>query len=93
LVVKNGSKSRALISGVMPVPVSLTGERGVRAGGDTKVRLRVGLVELDVAVSMVSVPPRGMASRAFTARFMTICSTWPRSALTSGRSGHSRAAP
>ena len=32
LVVKNGSKMRARISGVMPAPVSRTVSRGVRAG-------------------------------------------------------------
>ena len=35
-----------------------------------------------LAVSMVSVPPSGMASRALTARFMRTCSIWPGSALT-----------
>src|SRR5260221_7808815 len=33
------------------------------------------------SVLMVSLPPRGMASRAFTARFMITCSIWPGSAL------------
>ena len=31
---------------------------------------------------MVSLPPAGMASRAFTARFMMICSSCPGSAFT-----------
>ena len=31
---------------------------------------------------MVSVPPLGMASRAFTTRFISTCSIWPGSALT-----------
>ena len=35
---------------------------------------------------MVSVPPSGMASRALTARFISTCSSWPRSALTCHRS-------
>ena len=34
------------------------------------------------AVSMVSVPPSGMASRALTARFIRTCSSWPGSAWT-----------
>src|ERR1700688_526505 len=39
------------------------------------------------AVSSVKMPPPGMASCAFTARFMTICSTCPRSAVTDANSG------
>ena len=35
-----------------------------------------------LAVLMVSLPPRGMASRALTARFMMTCSIWPGSAFT-----------
>src|SRR5438105_3971755 len=34
------------------------------------------------SVSMVSTPPPGMASRAFTARFTSTWSTWPGSAKT-----------
>ena len=37
------------------------------------------------AVSMESVPPDGMASRALMARLSTICSIWPGSARTMGR--------
>lgn len=58
------------------------------------VRLRIGLVEIDVrrldrqyAVSIVNMPPLGMASHAFTARFITTCSTCPRSAFTGASSG------
>src|SRR5437667_125345 len=40
---------------------------------------------------MVSLPPRGMASRAFTARFMTTCSICPGSALTRPRPASSAA--
>ncbi len=36
-------------------------------------------------VSMVSLPPEGMASRAFTARFMMTCSICPASARTDQR--------
>src|SRR6266545_2887541 len=36
---------------------------------------------------MVSLPPWGMASRAFSARFTITCSIWPRSARTAPRSG------
>ena len=35
----------------------------------------------DSSVSMVSVPPSGMASRALTARLMITCSSWPWSTL------------
>src|SRR5439155_529178 len=38
------------------------------------------------AVSMVSRPPWGMASRALTARLSNTCSSWPGSALTGPRS-------
>src|ERR1022692_832690 len=38
---------------------------------------------------MVRVPPFGMASRAFTTRFISTCSIWPGSALTIPRSGRS----
>ena len=38
------------------------------------------------AVLIVSVPPSGMASRAFSARLTRTCSTWPGSACTSQRS-------
>ena len=38
-------------------------------------------------VSITSVPPLGMASRALTARLMTICSVMPESAAIRGRSG------
>ena len=37
-------------------------------------------------VSMVSVPPSGIASRALTARFSSTCSIWPGSAFTLPRS-------
>jgi len=38
---------------------------------------------------MVTVRPLGMASRALTARFISICSNWPRSASTGARSASS----
>jgi hypothetical protein len=43
-----------------------------------------------VAVSMTSLPPWGMASREFTARFNTICSSWPGSASTKADSDRGR---
>ena len=39
-----------------------------------------------LAVWMVSFPPRGIASRALTARLTRTCSIWPGSASTRGRS-------
>src|SRR5712691_8880068 len=39
-----------------------------------------------LAASMVRRPPVGIASRAFTARLMMICSIWPGSAFTTPRS-------
>ena len=40
-----------------------------------------------VAVLMVRVPPRGIASRALAARFIVTCSSWPWSALMVARPG------
>ena len=40
-----------------------------------------------MAISIVSVPPFGIASRAFTARFRTICSICPESALIGAQPG------
>ena len=47
---------------------------------------RVGLVTVTFAVSMVSFPPPGIASRALTARLTRTCSSCPASALTGHRS-------
>ena len=63
----------------MPRPVSVTVSLH-GAGGRA-----VGVAHDHVAASMRSVPPSGIASREFIARFMTTCSSWLRSASTSHR--------
>ena len=80
-VVKNGSKRRPLTSSPMPTPVSRTlkqtsGPMG-RSGRVSK-NSSGGLV---ISVSRKTVPPSGMASRAFMARFNTTCSICPESTL------------
>ena len=54
--------------GGMPVPVSVTAIITYGPAGDLGVLRGVGVVEMALAVSMVSLPPSGMASRALTAR-------------------------
>ena len=86
-VVKNGSKSRVFVSASMPRPVSLivnvTNEpactslpRRDASSGETS----------EFAVSIDSVPPPGIASRALTTRLMITCSSCPGSACTRARS-------
>jgi len=62
LVVKNGSKARSKTSGLIPVPVSRTDTstqswRAISSGNSS-------LVALTFAVSISTVPPPGIASRA-----------------------------
>ncbi len=61
LVVKNGSKMRARVAASMPAPVSVTESTNARVDGS-------------VRVAMVTWPPAGIASRAFTTRLSTACS-------------------
>ena len=73
LVFKNGSKTRERVSASMPQPLSLTvstthGPAPVPGG-------QAWLSPL--AVSMLSRPPWGMASRLFTTRLRMTCSIWP----------------
>jgi hypothetical protein len=66
LVVKKGSNAFARTSSLMPVPVSLTDTTAYSPAGKSAGRstpLSVALL-----VSIVNVPPRGMASRALMAR-------------------------
>jgi hypothetical protein len=88
-VVKNGSKMRGRTSVAMPQPLSSTLSStnspawapGCRAASsDPSVTLRV---------PRASVPPSGMASRAFTHRFMSTCWIWPGSACAVHSSGSS----
>ena len=69
LVVKKGSKMRSSTPGSIPVPVSLTARRTYSP---------------TVPVSIASVPPDGIASRALIARLTTTCSSCARSASTGG---------
>ena len=86
LVVKKGSKRWALTSGVIPQPVSAIASLTYRPGGRSGSSPEAAPPST-FAVSMVTVPPSGIASRAFTTRFMITCSIWPGSALTVPRSG------
>ena len=81
LVVKNGSKMRPRVLFVHPDPCVRDAEEHKGANADI-----AGISEPDSplagCVEIVSVPPVGMASRAFTAMLMTTCSSWPGSART-----------
>ncbi len=69
LVVKNGSKILSSVSGGMPEPVSVTRRtmylRRPASGSTSSVTISSAVA---AAASRVSVPPSGMASRAFTQR-------------------------
>ena len=87
LVVKNGSKILSMISFGMPVPVSRHLDRhvvGRAAAACTAAPCIRSAVTF--AVRTVSLPPFGIASRAFTARFTTTCSSCDTSAFTGQRS-------
>jgi len=75
LVVKKGSKMRLRVAASIPVPVSDTLSRVKspdRASGFFSVS---AMVTLAAEVVMVMRPPRGMASRALSVRFMITCSS------------------
>ena len=76
LVVKNGSKARAMTSGVMPVPVSVTRDADILAGLARRAGRRSRASRSALQVSIVSVPPSGMASRALMARLRIAFSSW-----------------
>ena len=76
LVVKNGSKARAITSGVMPVPVSLTHSETYCPGGDVALARGARRSSHLLPVSMVSRPPSGMASRALMQRLSSAFSSW-----------------
>ena len=84
-VVKNGSKILARVAASIPQPESAT-ERTTNGPAASSVGTCSGST---FAVLIVSVPPAGMASRAFRARLTSTCSTWPGSACTSPRSAPS----
>ena len=63
-------------------------QQDIVAGRQVRVRSNdVVHRSVTLAVSTVSWPPVGMASRAFATRLSSTCSIWPRSALTRPRSG------
>ena len=75
LVVKNGSNARAITSGVMPVPVSVTQSETYCPGGRSRSRAARSSSHL-LAVSMVSRPPPGaIASRALMQRLSSAFSS------------------
>jgi len=85
-VVKNGSKTRSCVFSSIPMPVSDTvrtpKEPALRWGRHrTKSSERTA-----AAVSIVSRPPAGIASRALMTRFMITCSIYPGSAWIAGSS-------
>ena len=75
-VVKNGSKARC--DHVRRHARARVGDadRHVLARRHVPLRGRIGVVEMRVAVSMVSLPPSGMASRALIARLRIALSSW-----------------
>ena len=86
-VVKNGSKMRACVSSSIPTPVSLTVSSTLGPGVTLAKRLLRPACISALAVVMRRSPPVGMASRAFTARFISTCSIWIGSTRTLPRSG------
>ena len=75
LVVKNGSNARATTSGVMPVPVSVTAMADVLAGRRVAV-VAAWRSRRVLLVSIRSLPPSGIASRALMARLRMLFSSW-----------------
>ena len=75
LVVKNGSKAFSTTSGVMPEPLSLTQSEMYWPGARSRSRAARPSSQR-FAVSMVILPPSGMASRALMHRFSSAFSSW-----------------
>ena len=69
-VLKNGSKARAATSEVMPNPSSLTVILTYPPGESSGSRFMLSALRVTLSVWIVSLPPAGMASRAFTTRFI-----------------------
>ncbi len=82
LVVKNGSKMRSRVARSMPMPVSDTESITYWPGATPTCSAAHSSPRVTLAVSMVRLPPFGIASRAFTTRLTSTCSSWPASALT-----------
>ena len=69
---KNGSNSWRWMSAGMPWPVSDTLRPRVLLRHDPERRARAARSGRSTPMSMVAVPPSGIASRALTTRFSTI---------------------
>jgi hypothetical protein len=74
LVVKKGWKIWARIFASIPCPVSVTASITYEPGSTPACTLVYGSSSSLFRVSIVSRPPSGIASRAFTTRFMITCS-------------------
>ena len=90
LVVKNGSNRRRWSPGHPAAGVG-DGEHDVRPPHD-RLLVEAEFSRSTSSVSIVTVPPPGMASLALTTRFITTCSIWPRSASARERPGASSSA-
>ena len=77
LVVKNGSIACLSTSGLMPCPVSLTVSTTYSPGWAFAMRPATSASSVTWRVSIVSIPPLGMASRALIARLMIALSMSP----------------
>ena len=87
-VVKKGSKMRACVAESIPVPVStvsMTYGPAMTSG----CLAAYAASKFTLAVSMLALPPLGMASRALTTRFNTTCSMRVRSERTPPSCGSS----
>ena len=82
-VEKKGSMARASVASSMPEPVSDTESRTYSPGARPRPSPRRTSA---LVAEMRSVPPFGMASRAFTLRLSSAISSWFWSALANGRS-------
>src|SRR5512144_1900970 len=86
-VVKNGSNTCCIISGDMPVPVSVTASSTYSPGVTSSYCSAQSSSRTALRVSSVSVPALRIASRELTARLTSACSSSPRSANAFHRCG------
>ena len=88
LVLKKGSNMRERVSSSIPMPSSLT--VSITPACPARSGCTDDQYDLMFVVSIANPPPSGIASRAFTTRFMITCSTCPGSALTRPSAGSRR---
>ena len=86
LVVKNGSCARARTASSMPVPVSATDRHSIVPASSGPAPSRSAPSSSPARAAIVTVPPPGIASRAFTTRLRRASSSW----WASTRAGGSR---